>query len=97
MTLDINGLDLTCIIAAVLNAVIQKIRHRFGWLDLRALYPELLNGAAAPPILLLIGGAFASQWLSLLKDLARPTLFLAGMAALWALLDMSYGRRQADG
>lgn len=79
-------------VAGLVNFVIQKFRHSLPWLDWRALVPEMFNGVAMPPFLVLILGALAwPSLLGLLEEVSPPTLFLAGMVGLFALLDMSFG------
>ena len=84
--------DKSCMLAGVLNLVVQKVRKSCRWLDLRALAPEMFNGAAVPPFLLLILGASTfPELLALVEKVSKPTLFLAGLVALWAVLDISFG------
>ena len=84
--------DTSCMLAGALNFVLQKIRRSRNWLDFRELVPEMFNGAAIPPFLLLIFGALAwPSLLALVERVSRPTLFLAGVVALLSLLDISFG------
>jgi hypothetical protein len=82
-------------LVGVANVFVQKFRKSCRWMDMGQLFPELANGVAMPPVLMLIAGAFASSLLTLLEQASRPTLFLSGLAAMWALLDISYGRKRS--
>jgi hypothetical protein len=78
-------------VVALLNLAVQKFRRKVSWLDWRQLVPDLFNGAAIPPFLLLVFGAsLFPELLALVERVSRPTLFLAGLVALLALLDISF-------
>jgi hypothetical protein len=91
VTIDANPLDIACMLTGVANVVFQKFRRTFRLLEGWQLFPALPNGAALPPVFLLIAGAWASELLVELAKGSRPTLFVAGIAAVWALLRSSQG------
>jgi hypothetical protein len=81
--------DTSCMAAGALNLVFQKIRRSTPLSEWRQSIPDLFNGAALPPFLMLILGAAWWTWmLSLVVEISRVTLFLAGLVALFALLGM---------
>jgi hypothetical protein len=93
VTIDANPLDIACMVTGMGNVILQKFRRSLHLLDDWELFPALPNGMALPPVFLLICAAWASELLLALAKGSRPTLFIAGMAAMWALLRGNQNRR----
>jgi len=87
MTYDANWLDTCSFAAGIANVVFQGLRRAVRWHGQRALF-AFMNGLAVPPMVLLVLATFASGLLAYLTTASRPTLCVAGIAGLLALLDL---------
>jgi hypothetical protein len=93
------GLNLACIIFGCINWVVQARRKEIPLFH-RILVREWVNGAAVPPILILMAGSLAFSVLAYLEHSDGLVLFSSGLFAIFALVDTSFGpfrkrRRQA--
>ena len=87
VTFDINWLDASSMAAGALNVGVQMFRRpaRRRFATSLVLY-DATNGAALPPVFLMIAGAaYSTCFLVYLQQASRPTLFFAGFAMLFAL------------
>jgi hypothetical protein len=84
------GLNVACIISGAINWIVQARRK-----GLNLFYPPLLfeyaNGAAVPPILILMAGSVAFSVLTYLEHGDGFVLFFSGLAAIFALVNASFG------
>jgi hypothetical protein len=88
----VHGLDLACIVFGLTNCAVQKFRKNFFWHDQRSMIFELANGAAMPPIFILMIGSLGTSLLIYLAEHGNAVLiFIAGFSALLALVDASFG------
>jgi hypothetical protein len=93
----VHGLDSVCIVFGFINWLVQKFRKRFRWLDQRSMIFEFGNGAAMPPVFLLMVGSLATPLIIYLSEHGNAVLIcLSGLAALLALADASYGGLQTS-
>jgi hypothetical protein len=84
--IDAAPLDTACILSGAIYYIVSKLTKKYGWFDSRLL-PDLLNGLAIPPIVLLMLSAEASWLLDALKASGRLTLLYSGACALIAIFD----------